>query len=62
MATYLHLNPKDEVQNRNKEFYDGVDEVTQDMFVPRKVRAYVCVCLLPNCILTGLNFSCVPMY
>ncbi|KAK8403828.1 hypothetical protein O3P69_000128 [Scylla paramamosain] len=36
LASFLHLNPKDEVQNRNKEFYDSVEEVTQDMFVPRK--------------------------
>ncbi|MPC27313.1 Prolyl 3-hydroxylase 1 [Portunus trituberculatus] len=36
VATFLHLNPNDEVQNRNKEFYDSVDEVTQDMYVPRK--------------------------
>lgn len=41
VASYLHLNPNDEVQNRNKEFYDGVEEVTQDMFVPRKVCGHL---------------------
>lgn len=41
VASYLVLRPEDEVQNRNMEFYQSLDEVTEDMFVPRKV----CVCV-----------------
>lgn len=36
VTSYLTLRPDDEVQNRNKEFYESLDEVTEDMFVPRE--------------------------
>lgn len=36
VASFLTLLPDEEVQNRNKEFYLALDEVTEDMFVPRK--------------------------
>ncbi|KAG0728003.1 Prolyl 3-hydroxylase 1 [Chionoecetes opilio] len=36
VATYLILKPGAEIQTHNKEFYLALDEVNEDMFVPRK--------------------------
>lgn len=50
VASYLVVNPEDEVQHHNKQYYLSQQLATEDIFVPRKVSRMCCYYF------SGLNF------